>query len=166
MTNRHTPEEDARLAATIGPAIAERRRALGLTQLRFAEMISLGQEAVSRIERGERGVSAQRLQKICTALNCSVDELLQHGPKTDDDKKDQHVAAVAVAMRDLTNDERLAVVRIVQQVCDVLTQQRLELKTSHVPKVKATPKRMKKINDAARKVSSAKKTKKQAGSPA
>jgi transcriptional regulator with XRE-family HTH domain len=159
MTNRHIPEEDTRLAARIGPAIAERRRALGLTQLRFAEMISLGQEAVSRMERGERGVSAQRLQKICIVLNCSVDELLQQGPKTDDDKKDQHVAAVSVAMRDLTNDERLAVVKIVQQVSDVLKQQRLNLKASHAPKVKATPEQTKRFKEAARSVSSAKKAK-------
>ena len=159
MTNRHAPEEDTRLAARIGPAIAERRRALGLTQLQFAEIISLGQEAVSRMERGERGVSAQRLQKICIALNCSVDELLQQGPKTDDDKKDEHVAAVAIAMRDLTNDERLAVVKIVQQVSDVLTQQRLELKASHVPKMKTTP-GPKRFKEVARRVPSAKKAKK------
>lgn len=112
------------------------------------------------MERGERGVSAQRLQKICIALNCSVDELLQQGPKTDDDKKDEHVAAVAIAMRDLTNDERLAVVKIVQQVSDVLTQQRLELKASHVPKMKTTPGQMKRPKDAARRVSAANKTKK------
>lgn len=160
MTIRHTPEDDTRLAARIGPAIAERRRALGLTQLRFAEMISLGQEAVSRIERGERGVSAQRLQRICVALDCSVDELLQQGSKKDDDKKDQHMAAVAVAMRDLTNDERLAVVKIVQQVSDVLKQQRLELKASHAPKLSDTPEHPKGFKDAVRKVSSAKKAKK------
>ncbi|WP_256990472.1 helix-turn-helix domain-containing protein [Burkholderia sp. HI2714] len=65
----------------MGEAIAEIRRARGLTQAKLAEMINLEQEAISRWERGRRAPTLYRLQQSSDALDCSVDQLLQRGSK-------------------------------------------------------------------------------------
>ncbi|OJA78770.1 helix-turn-helix domain-containing protein [Burkholderia ubonensis] len=120
MTTRPaSPTEDAQdalLAARVGTAIAEQRRARGLTQAKLAEMIDLEQEAVSRWERGTRAPTLHRLQQLSDALNCSVDQLLQRGSKRPDDQ----LAMIADALDGLDSDERALVVNFVQQFTNML----------------------------------------------
>ena len=120
MTTRPLPPtddaQDALLAALVGTAIAEQRRARGLTQAKLAEMIDLEQEAISRWERGTRVPTLHRLQQLSDALNCSVDQLLQRGSKRPDDQ----LAMIADALDGLDSDERELVVNFVQQFADML----------------------------------------------
>ncbi|MGF6369781.1 transcriptional regulator with XRE-family HTH domain [Paraburkholderia sp. RAU6.4a] len=120
MPIRPTPPtdeaQDALLAARVGTAIAEQRRARGLTQAKLAEMIDLEQEAVSRWERGTRVPTLHRLQQLSDALECSVDHLLQRGSTRPDDQ----LANVANALSGLDADERTLVVDFVQQFTDML----------------------------------------------
>ncbi|MFD1555414.1 helix-turn-helix domain-containing protein [Paraburkholderia silviterrae] len=108
--------QDALLAARVGTAIAEQRRARGLTQAKLAEMIDLEQEAISRWERGARMPTLHRLQQLSDALDCSVDQLLQRGSKRPDDQ----LAVIADALTGLDSDERELVVNFVQQFADML----------------------------------------------
>lgn len=108
--------QDALLAARVGTAIAEQRRARGLTQAKLAEMIDLEQEAISRWERGTRMPTLHRLQQLSDALDCSVDQLLQRGSKRPDDQ----LAMIADALHGLDSDERELVVNFVQQFADML----------------------------------------------
>ncbi|MBN3831701.1 helix-turn-helix transcriptional regulator [Burkholderia sp. Ac-20344] len=125
MTTRPTsPTDDAQdalLAARVGTAIAEQRRARGLTQAKLAEMINLEQEAISRWERGARMPTLHRLQQLSDALDCSVDQLLQRGSKRPDDQ----LAMIADALDGLDSDERTLVVNFVQQFADMLKAKRL-----------------------------------------
>ena len=120
MSTRSTPTtddaQDALLAARVGTAIAEQRRARGLTQAKLAEMIDLEQEAISRWERGTRVPTLHRLQQLSDALDCSVDQLLQRGSKRPDDQ----VAMIADALEGPDSDERLLVVNFVQQLAEML----------------------------------------------
>ncbi|AJT48620.1 helix-turn-helix domain-containing protein [Burkholderia thailandensis] len=124
MTTRPTsPPDDAQdalLAARVGTAIAEQRRARGLTQAKLAEMIDLEQEAISRWERGTRMPTLHRLQQLSDALDCSVDQLLQRGSKRPDDQ----LAMIADALDGLDGDERELVVNFVQQFADMLKARR------------------------------------------
>ncbi|RQU43472.1 XRE family transcriptional regulator [Burkholderia cenocepacia] len=119
MTRPIPPSEDAQdalLAARVGTAIAEQRRARGLTQAKLAEMIDLEQEAISRWERGARMPTLHRLQQLSDALDCSVDQLLQRGSKRPDDQ----LAMIADALDGLDSNERELVVNFVQQFADML----------------------------------------------
>ncbi|ARK53199.1 transcriptional regulator [Burkholderia pseudomallei] len=120
MTTRPTsPPDDAQdalLAARVGTAIAEQRRARGLTQAKLAEMINLEQEAISRWERGTRMPTLHRLQQLSDALDCSVDQLLQRGSKRPDDQ----LAMIADALDGLDGDERELVVNFIQQFTNML----------------------------------------------
>ena len=108
--------QDALLAARVGTAIAEYRRARGLTQAKLAEMINLEQEAVSRWERGTRVPTLYRLQQLSDALGCSVDQLLRRGSKHVDDQ----IAVVSDSLRGLDDGERTLVISFVQQFTDLL----------------------------------------------
>ncbi|MGU7852984.1 helix-turn-helix domain-containing protein [Burkholderia orbicola] len=112
--------QDALLASRVGAAIAEIRRARGLTQAKLAEMINLEQEAISRWERGMRAPTLYRLQQLSDALDCSVDQLLQRGSTRVDDQ----LATIAGALEQLDADERVLVVQFVKQFSDLLLSQR------------------------------------------
>ncbi|HFT8009237.1 TPA: helix-turn-helix domain-containing protein [Burkholderia cenocepacia] len=125
MTTRPaSPTEDAQdalLAARVGTAIAEQRRARGLTQAKLAEMIDLEQEAISRWERGTRMPTLHRLQQLSDALECSVDQLLQRGSRRPDDQ----LAMIADALDGLDSNERELVVNFVRQFADMLKAKQL-----------------------------------------
>ncbi|RQQ30901.1 XRE family transcriptional regulator [Burkholderia stagnalis] len=126
MTTRPNPSpdehDDAMLAVRVGSAIAERRRARGLTQAKLAEMIGLEQEAISRWERGTRAPTLYRLQQLSDVLDCSVDQLLQRGSRRADDQ----LSVVAASLAELREDERVLVVNFVQQFADMLRARRPE----------------------------------------
>lgn len=60
----------------IGNQIRMAREAAGLTQDRFAEMVSLAPKNVSDIERGVVGISIATLIRICETLAISSDSIL------------------------------------------------------------------------------------------
>lgn len=69
-------ERQARDAAELGQAIASAREAAGLTQGDVAASIEVDQPTFSRIERGERGVSAAELHLIAGAVGVITESLL------------------------------------------------------------------------------------------
>ena len=60
---------------TIGERISQRRKALGLTQKSFAEMLHVSDKTVSRWETGKQIPDALTMQDIAKALDMSVSEL-------------------------------------------------------------------------------------------
>ena len=64
------------LTMAIAKRIAARRIELKLTQERAADLAGLSRPFYACIERGEKGVGADSLLKICTAFEISADYLL------------------------------------------------------------------------------------------
>ncbi|GBG13580.1 amino-acid N-acetyltransferase [Novimethylophilus kurashikiensis] len=62
----------------LGQAIRKRRKALGLTLQQLADRTSADTGNLSRIERGEQGLSEAMLRRLCTALDCSPAFLYAH----------------------------------------------------------------------------------------
>lgn len=60
----------------IGKAIAKYRKAAGLSQNQLAEALDLGNEAISRIERGIVIPTVERIIKMAEIFDCPVSELL------------------------------------------------------------------------------------------
>lgn len=69
-------EDLQRLAVLTGQAIARHRKRRGLTQDDVAELLGIGNEAVSRIERGLRKPNIERLIEFATIFECDLSELL------------------------------------------------------------------------------------------
>ena len=64
------------LMQAIGRRISARRQELRLTQEQAADVTGLSRPFYACIERGEKGVGADSLLKICTAFEISADYLL------------------------------------------------------------------------------------------
>lgn len=60
----------------VGHRIQMVRENCGYTQEQFAELLDVGVQHVSNIERGATGVSLTTLKKTCQILNTSADYLL------------------------------------------------------------------------------------------
>ena len=60
-----------------GNRVRERRTALGFSQEILAQKARLHRTYIGGIERGERNVSLENIQKIAQALNCTVSQLLE-----------------------------------------------------------------------------------------
>jgi len=68
--------EKKEINVKIGNQIRIAREAAGLTQERFAELVSLATKNVSDIERGVVGISVGTLMRICETLSISSDSIL------------------------------------------------------------------------------------------
>lgn len=68
--------EQKRLAGSIGRAIAKQRVRSKMTQEEVAERLGVGNEAVSRIERGRVIPNIVRLIELAEIFNCEAAELL------------------------------------------------------------------------------------------
>jgi len=75
MTNSYN-ESDQALLNNLGQRIRELRTKSDLSQEKLAFTCDLDRTYIGSVERGERNVSIINLQKIATALNVELHELL------------------------------------------------------------------------------------------
>lgn len=64
------------LARAVGKTIAKKRVTLGLSQQQLAERLHIGDEAISRIERGTVIPNVARLSALADVFECGMDELI------------------------------------------------------------------------------------------
>ena len=55
--------------------IAEKRKALGITQEQLAKLLNISRPYLSDIENGKHNVSGRLMLKIAKVLNCKVEEI-------------------------------------------------------------------------------------------
>ncbi len=65
------------LAEAVGNAIRQRRSALGFSQEAFADRIAMHRTYFGAIERGEKNLQIDTLQKVCRGLQSSMWEILK-----------------------------------------------------------------------------------------
>lgn len=59
----------------IGERLRKLRKYMGLTQEQVAEILSIGRDAILRIEKGDRKIDLQELMNFSKLYNISMDEL-------------------------------------------------------------------------------------------
>lgn len=109
-----TNERQQELARKLGAAIAWRRDQAGLTQEELSEMLGIGNQAISRIERGAVMPTLPRLYELAEAFECRIDELLL---STSDRDADQ-AAVIAQQIARLHPRDRDLVVHVVKQLTE------------------------------------------------
>lgn len=99
----------------LGKHIAERRKALGMTQAELARALGVSQQAVFAYELGERRVSVLVLVKLTKAFGTSVEELVFLGPRVPARKGRLSPRAMRHAQRlqALTKTQQRFVIRII-----------------------------------------------------
>lgn len=63
-------------AELIGKRVSVLRKTLKLTQTEFAKALSIGQQALSMIENGQRDISEKNIKLICFSYKVSYDWLV------------------------------------------------------------------------------------------
>ncbi|MNO36973.1 HTH-type transcriptional regulator SinR [compost metagenome] len=90
-----------RLSTLVGDRIRSLRKAKGWTQEQLAEASSLHYSYVGGVERGERNISLETLEKVVTALQVSPMELFRDELDADDAAKahrkavDEHMSMIS-----------------------------------------------------------------------
>lgn len=102
MLHKKTATDPEALGKKLGRAIAERRKALGLTQDDLAGLIEVDSVTVSRFETGVSTPSLHRLLVIANAIDTGVGELLSGVSSVPGDQAAQLVAT----MRELDAKDR------------------------------------------------------------
>lgn len=67
---------DSKILEQIGKRISDRRRQIGMTQEKLAEIVGLSLQSISCIELGKKGARPENLMNICRALETSADYIL------------------------------------------------------------------------------------------
>lgn len=65
------------LTRLVGRNIYSKRKRLGMTQEKLAELIGIGQQSLSRMEKGRIAPKFERLQIIADTLGCPVADLFR-----------------------------------------------------------------------------------------
>lgn len=95
----------------IGINIAKYRQSLGLTQEQLAEKLDLGNEAISRIERGVAMPSLMRLFEFSKVFHCNVADLLSEGTTQKDD-----IEYIALLLKALPETDRRFTIKMLEQL--------------------------------------------------
>ncbi|MEK5262441.1 helix-turn-helix transcriptional regulator [Paenibacillus sp. FSL L8-0663] len=106
----------AELRKQIGTRIRAVRNAKGLTQQKLADIASLDYRYIGALERGERNFSIDTLEKVLTALNVSISELMfskEH--MTTDEMIRQEAIDEFVALTSRLNEEQIGILRRVSK---------------------------------------------------
>ncbi|HHW1804897.1 TPA: helix-turn-helix domain-containing protein [Pseudomonas aeruginosa] len=105
------------LAEAVGRAIAKQRMRCGMTQDEVAEILGVGNEAVSRIERGIVMPNIARLFEFATIFNCSAMELLSEASLRPDDQ----ATRISGLLNALEESDRQLVVEMVERLSERLS---------------------------------------------
>ena len=108
------------LSEIFGQNIQRKRKQLGMTQDALAERLGIGQQSLSRMERGTMAPKFERLQEIADVLHCSVAELFI--------ASEQNLHEVRLTLCELINDltkrESDAVMNMVREMVAIFKENR------------------------------------------
>ncbi|WP_025720363.1 helix-turn-helix domain-containing protein [Paenibacillus polymyxa] len=104
------------LRKQMGTRIRAIRNAKGLTQQKLADIASLDYRYIGALERGERNFSIDTLEKVLTALNVSISELMYSKEHmTEDEIIRQEAIDEFVALTSRLNEEQISILRRVSK---------------------------------------------------
>ena len=106
------------LAGAVGRAIAKQRTRSGLTQEEVAERLGIGNEAVSRVERGVVVPNIERLVEFASIFGCEAADLLTEASSRPDDQ----ATRISRLLIQLDHEDRLMVVELVERLVERLKQ--------------------------------------------
>lgn len=111
-------EFERSIAVEVGSAIRARRVAEGLSQDQLSELLGVGPEAVSRMERGVVSLTIPKLVEIANLLHCPVDAFI---PKASGSTQ-SGAAEIGRMLQSLDKRDIRFVVEMVERLCGHLSQ--------------------------------------------
>ena len=102
----------SQLTHVIGRAIAKYRQAKGLTQAELAEILGIGNDAVSLMERGTIVPSVTRLIELAEIFECEAADLLTDSSNRPQDQARQ----INALLLQLNHNDRLELMDIIKSL--------------------------------------------------
>lgn len=101
----------------LGTAIRQARVSNGLTQEKVAETLNLSDSYIGQIERGERSVTLDTLEKLCNVLNINMGFLLLD---SDDllGENDNAISKLAIIFAGKTPSQKEKLLNIISSIID------------------------------------------------
>lgn len=106
------PEREREIAQRLGAELARHREAAGMTQDEAAYRMGIGNQAVSRMERGAVLPSLKRVMEFAGLFGCRVDQLTLAASDREVDQE----AALSQLLAGLCPSDRDDIVAIVRQL--------------------------------------------------
>lgn len=107
------------LANAVGRAIAKQRMRCEMTQEEVAEKLGIGNEAISRIERGLVIPNIARLFSFASVFKCNVAELLTEASL----RPDEQANRITRLLSTLDQVDRQLVIEMVERLSERLSRQ-------------------------------------------
>lgn len=76
LIRRISELNERELAEAFGLKLRQKRKKAGMTQKDLADKAGVTRVYVGLIERGETSITLEKVYKLASAINCSVEELL------------------------------------------------------------------------------------------
>lgn len=102
------------LQKQVGARIRELRKEQSLSQEKLAEMIGTSNSYIGYVERGERNITLQTLEKIADALNVEAKELLAYQGMP----IDQRILSVIKSLEGRSDKELKRAANVLEQLFD------------------------------------------------
>ena len=99
---------------SIGQAVAKQRKAVGLTQAQLAERLNLSLDAISRLERGNIGLTVERMVELAEIFGCETADLLHKGSTRVRDQARE----LEDLLQELAEEERIELLSLVRQMIE------------------------------------------------
>ena len=93
----------------IGERLRKLRKYMGLTQEQVAEILSVGRDAILRIEKGDRKIDLQELMNFSKLYNISMDELT-----TDEHTINSSDVAFARGFNELSEKDKKEIISLIE----------------------------------------------------
>lgn len=103
-------------AKQLGANIAKFRQHKNLTQEQLAELLGIGNEAISRIERGVSMPSLMRLVELANVFQCGIADLFTNSSATE---KDQ-VEYLSLLLQKAQQEDRYFILEMVEKMVEHL----------------------------------------------
>ena len=110
------PDKTKQLARIVGDNINNRRKKRKLTQEALADMVGIGQQSLSRMEKGKIAPRFDRLQRLAEVLGCQVADLF----KEEEINNNGLLAGLELLMRPLSDNSQQVVVEIAVEIASAM----------------------------------------------
>lgn len=104
------------IAAKVGAAIREKRMEAGLSQDQLSELLRIGPEAVSRMERGVVSLTIPKLVELANVLECPVEAFIP----TASGSIQSGASEIGQMLRKLDKKDMKFVVEMMEKLCSHL----------------------------------------------
>lgn len=97
----------------VGARVRELRKERGLSQEELAHLANLHPTYIGKLERGERNMSVESLEKAASALGLSLEQLFRHLQPEKDDEDSVTLNQIINRLYGKSTDEKKTILRLI-----------------------------------------------------